>query len=232
MIDILQFFYSQEPSKLRGTLTLQSLRDFPIYLWVTDEVFIQQFYSLSALLLRLLYSIPTPNSFLNPRVEALALLSAQESLLGTARNLIMAIEIGQPAGLSKVAVSETHGEDSPYFAGWKAYDEDPYDESSNSSGVIQMGLAENQVSSPGRTIYQANHLRFYILDLVKSFSLELMYVLFLFYQVSFDLLEEYLEQNSEASSWGEGARGFRENALFQDYHGLKSFRQVPFLLTS
>jgi hypothetical protein len=56
MIDILQFFYSQEPSKLRGTLTLQSLQDFPIYLWVTDEVFIQQFYSLSALLLRLLYS--------------------------------------------------------------------------------------------------------------------------------------------------------------------------------
>ncbi|KAJ6856873.1 hypothetical protein NC651_038534 [Populus alba x Populus x berolinensis] len=101
----------------------------------------------------------------------------------------MAIEIGQPAvGLSKIAVSETHGEDSPYFAGWKAHDEDPYDESSNSSGVIQMGLAENQVS--------------------------------------FDMLEEYLEQNSEASSWGEGARGFRENALFQDYHGLKSFRQA------
>ncbi|KAG6736120.1 hypothetical protein POTOM_061178 [Populus tomentosa] len=101
----------------------------------------------------------------------------------------MAIEIGQPAvGLSKVAVSETHGEDSPYFAGWKAHDEDPYDESSNSSGVIQMGLAENQVS--------------------------------------FDLLEEYLEQHSEASSWGKGARGFRENALFQDYHGLKSFRQA------
>jgi len=48
--------------------------------------------------------------------------------------------------LSKVAVSETHGENSPYFAGWKAYDENPYDELTNSSGVIQMGLAENQVS--------------------------------------------------------------------------------------
>ncbi|KAL1547724.1 1-aminocyclopropane-1-carboxylate synthase 7 [Salvia divinorum] len=48
--------------------------------------------------------------------------------------------------LSKIAVSDTHGEDSPYFAGWKAYDENPYDESSNPSGVIQMGLAENQVS--------------------------------------------------------------------------------------
>lgn len=59
----------------------------------------------------------------------------------------MAIEIdANPAvGLSKVAVSETHGEDSPYFAGWKAYDQNPYDESCNPSGVIQMGLAENQV---------------------------------------------------------------------------------------
>lgn len=40
-------------------------------------------------------------------------------------------------------------------------------------------------------------------------------------QVSFDLLEEYLEQNSEAEA---NSSGFRENALFQDYHGLLSFR--------
>lgn len=60
----------------------------------------------------------------------------------------MAIEIVQPSvGLSKIAVSETHGEDSPYFAGWKAYDENPYDEVHNPTGVIQMGLAENQVST-------------------------------------------------------------------------------------
>ncbi|XP_041005541.1 1-aminocyclopropane-1-carboxylate synthase 7-like [Juglans microcarpa x Juglans regia] len=105
--------------------------------------------------------------------------------------LVMAIEIEQPSahvGLSKVAVSDTHGEDSPYFAGWKAYDENPYDELSNPSGVIQMGLAENQVS--------------------------------------FDLLEEYLEKHAEASSWGKGVSGFRENALFQDYHGLQSFRKA------
>ncbi|KAJ6407199.1 hypothetical protein OIU84_010662 [Salix udensis] len=101
----------------------------------------------------------------------------------------MAIENELPSVvLSKVAVSETHGEDSPYFAGWKAYDENPYDESSNPSGVIQMGLAENQVS--------------------------------------FDMLEDYLGQHSEASIWGKGSPGFRENALFQDYHGLKSFRQA------
>ncbi|KAE8718820.1 1-aminocyclopropane-1-carboxylate synthase [Hibiscus syriacus] len=101
----------------------------------------------------------------------------------------MAIEIEQPSvGLSRVAISNTHGEDSPYFAGWKAYDENPYHEEDNQSGVIQMGLAENQVS--------------------------------------FDLLEKYLEDHPEACSWGGGAPGFRENALFQDYHGLKSFRQA------
>nr|AAR12136.1 1-aminocyclopropene-1-carboxylate synthase 3a [Pyrus communis]AAR38502.1 1-aminocyclopropane-1-carboxylate synthase 3 [Pyrus communis] len=108
----------------------------------------------------------------------------------------MAIDIEQQQqpspGLSKIAISDTHGEDSPYFAGWKAYDENPYHESSNPSGVIQMGLAENQVS--------------------------------------FDLLEKHLEENSEASNWGskgsKGASGFRENALFQDYHGLLSYKKA------
>ena len=47
--------------------------------------------------------------------------------------------------LSDIATSAAHGEDSPYFAGWRAYDEDPYDPVTNPSGVIQMGLAENQV---------------------------------------------------------------------------------------
>ncbi|KAF9614034.1 hypothetical protein IFM89_014834 [Coptis chinensis] len=103
----------------------------------------------------------------------------------------MTIEIEQHSvQLSSIAVSDTHGEDSPYFAGWKAYDEDPYNESNNPSGVIQMGLAENQVS--------------------------------------FDLLEKYVEQHSEASDWGKknGISTFRENALFQDYHGLETFRKA------
>jgi 1-aminocyclopropane-1-carboxylate synthase len=47
--------------------------------------------------------------------------------------------------LSETATSAAHGEDSPYFAGWRAYDEDPYHPITNPSGVIQMGLAENQV---------------------------------------------------------------------------------------
>ncbi|CAD6240247.1 unnamed protein product [Miscanthus lutarioriparius] len=97
--------------------------------------------------------------------------------------------------LSKVATSGLHGEDSPYFAGWKAYDENPYDAASNPGGVIQMGLAENQVS--------------------------------------FDLLEGYLRDHPEAAGWGgaaaasgSGVASFRDNALFQDYHGLKAFRKA------
>lgn len=115
--------------------------------------------------------------------------------------------------LSEVATSATHGEDSPYFAGWKAYDEDPYDAASNPSGVIQMGLAENQVTFS--SIAGTTH------PLPLVFLPKLVGV-----QVSFDLLEEYLEQHPEATSWGCGISSFRENALFQDYHGLKTFRKV------
>nr|AAR88653.1 1-aminocyclopropane-1-carboxylate synthase [Cattleya bicolor] len=95
---------------------------------------------------------------------------------------------GIEAPLSKIALSKAHGEDSPYFAGWKAYEENPYDAMNNPNGVIQMGLAENQLS--------------------------------------FDLLEEYLEQHPDAFGWGSDLSGFRENALFQDYHGLQTFRKA------
>ncbi|CAA0838189.1 1-aminocyclopropane-1-carboxylate synthase 6 [Striga hermonthica] len=48
--------------------------------------------------------------------------------------------------LSKIATSNGHGENSAYFDGWKAYDSDPYHPTKNPNGVIQMGLAENQLS--------------------------------------------------------------------------------------
>lgn len=47
--------------------------------------------------------------------------------------------------LSKIATNDGHGEDTPYFEGWKAYDRDPFHLTKNPTGVIQMGLAENQV---------------------------------------------------------------------------------------
>ncbi|KAL3536771.1 hypothetical protein ACH5RR_000137 [Cinchona calisaya] len=48
--------------------------------------------------------------------------------------------------LSKIATNEQHGENSSYFDGWKAYDNDPFHPIRNPNGVIQMGLAENQLS--------------------------------------------------------------------------------------
>ncbi|EYU32170.1 hypothetical protein MIMGU_mgv1a025862mg [Erythranthe guttata] len=48
--------------------------------------------------------------------------------------------------LSKIATNDEHGENSPYFDGWKAYDNDPFHPTLNPNGVIQMGLAENQLS--------------------------------------------------------------------------------------
>ncbi|NP_001312015.1 1-aminocyclopropane-1-carboxylate synthase-like [Nicotiana tabacum] len=47
--------------------------------------------------------------------------------------------------LSKVATNNGHGENSAYFDGWKAYEIDPFHPTQNSDGVIQMGLAENQL---------------------------------------------------------------------------------------
>ncbi|KAI4315460.1 hypothetical protein L6164_028268 [Bauhinia variegata] len=48
--------------------------------------------------------------------------------------------------LSKIATGDGHGENSPYFDGWKAYENDPFHLTKNVHGVIQMGLAENQLS--------------------------------------------------------------------------------------
>ncbi|XP_052170881.1 1-aminocyclopropane-1-carboxylate synthase-like [Diospyros lotus] len=48
--------------------------------------------------------------------------------------------------LSEKAAGDGHGENCPYFDGWKAYDADPFHPTGNPNGVIQMGLAENQLS--------------------------------------------------------------------------------------
>ncbi|XP_054783940.1 1-aminocyclopropane-1-carboxylate synthase-like [Prosopis cineraria] len=47
--------------------------------------------------------------------------------------------------LSSMAVNDKHGQNSPYFDGWIAYDRDPFHPTNNPRGVIQMGLAENQL---------------------------------------------------------------------------------------
>ncbi|KAL6496812.1 acetyl-coenzyme A synthetase 2 [Orobanche hederae] len=58
----------------------------------------------------------------------------------------MEFKSGSSQLLSRVANSDQHGENSPYFDGWKAYENDPFHPIKNHHGVIQMGLAENQLS--------------------------------------------------------------------------------------
>ncbi|KAM7520365.1 hypothetical protein LguiB_019327 [Lonicera macranthoides] len=48
--------------------------------------------------------------------------------------------------LSMKATCNSHGQDSSYFLGWQEYEKNPYDEVRNPKGIIQMGLAENQLS--------------------------------------------------------------------------------------
>ncbi|CAK9184116.1 unnamed protein product [Ilex paraguariensis] len=48
--------------------------------------------------------------------------------------------------LSKKALCNSHGQDSSYFLGWEEYEKNPYHELRNPTGIIQMGLAENQLS--------------------------------------------------------------------------------------
>ncbi|KAK1363674.1 1-aminocyclopropane-1-carboxylate synthase [Heracleum sosnowskyi] len=91
--------------------------------------------------------------------------------------------------LSTKATCNSHGQDSSYFLGWQEYEKNPYDEVRNPNGIIQMGLAENQLS--------------------------------------FDLLESWLENNPDAASFKQdGDSIFRELALFQDYHGLPAFKNA------
>ncbi|KAH9316852.1 hypothetical protein KI387_018621 [Taxus chinensis] len=52
----------------------------------------------------------------------------------------------RPVFVSSRAAHMSDREDSRYYLGWKAYNDDPYDAEINPHGVIQMGLAENQLS--------------------------------------------------------------------------------------
>lgn len=48
--------------------------------------------------------------------------------------------------LSQKVTQNGHGQDSSYFLGWQEYEKNPYDHAGNPTGIIQMGLAENQLS--------------------------------------------------------------------------------------
>ncbi|KAM0055276.1 putative 1-aminocyclopropane-1-carboxylate synthase [Helianthus debilis subsp. tardiflorus] len=92
--------------------------------------------------------------------------------------------------LSEKVVCNSHGQDSSYFLGWEEYEKNPYDEVKNPKGIIQMGLAENQLS--------------------------------------FDLLESWLEKNTQPMAFRNHNNQsiFKDLALFQDYHGLPAFKNA------
>ncbi|KAL8172472.1 hypothetical protein V2J09_024276 [Rumex salicifolius] len=91
--------------------------------------------------------------------------------------------------LSKMATNNGHGENSAYFDGWKAYDRDPFHPSSNPNGILQMGLAENQLC--------------------------------------LDLIEDWILKNPQASiCTAQGVSDFDYIANFQDYNGLRQFREA------
>ncbi|XP_022996837.1 1-aminocyclopropane-1-carboxylate synthase CMA101-like [Cucurbita maxima] len=50
------------------------------------------------------------------------------------------------AMLSTKASHDSHGQDSSYFIGWQEYEKNPYHPTRNPTGIIQMGLAENELS--------------------------------------------------------------------------------------
>ncbi|GLT46841.1 hypothetical protein SLA2020_205710 [Shorea laevis] len=49
-------------------------------------------------------------------------------------------------GLLSRKVTCNNGQNSSYFLGWQEYEKNPYDDVKNPKGIIQMGLAENQLS--------------------------------------------------------------------------------------
>jgi 1-aminocyclopropane-1-carboxylate synthase len=123
--------------------------------------------------------------------------------------------------LSKKAVCNSHGQDSSYFLGWEEFEKNPYDPVSNPSGIIQMGLAENQVrKSSTRRCRPLVHAHSPLPTGVLT-CLTLV-------QLSFDLLEEWFETNPDALGLrrDDGTSVFRELALFQDYHGMPAFKNV------
>jgi len=137
--------------------------------------------------------------------------------------------------LSKIATNDKHGENSPYFDGWKAYDRNPFHPTKNPQGVIQMGLAENQVcvrASKYCFSQRWNIMQFFDVIIISWLIWVFVFYAFLF-QLCFDLIEEWIRNNPRASiCTPEGVHQFRNIANFQDYHGLREFTNVSNRQTS
>jgi hypothetical protein len=131
--------------------------------------------------------------------------------------------------LSKIATNDRHGENSPYFDGWKAYDENPYHPTKNRDGVIQMGLAENQVWWPEIQFCAYSYLTDDNAGRASTCRINILnvFICLIMFQLCFDLIQEWIRKNPKASiCTAEGVNELKNIANFQDYHGLPEFRQV------
>lgn len=86
--------------------------------------------------------------------------------------------------LSRKATCNSHGQDSSYFLGWEEYEKNPHDVVKNPHGIIQMGLAENQVTNITQLhihvitnryqtifMYSENNIYFYLLSFCSYASI-------------------------------------------------------------
>lgn len=94
-------------------------------------------------------SLPTSLTIQSKHLFSFSLKSSFPYLvsLSTLFSYPLSLELKKMGILSRKATCNTHGQDSSYFLGWEEYEKNPYDEVKNPDGIIQMGLAENQVTS-------------------------------------------------------------------------------------
>ncbi|KAL7245437.1 hypothetical protein ACSBR2_000715 [Camellia fascicularis] len=114
--------------------------------------------------------------------------------------------------LSRKARFNSHGQDSSYFLGWEEYQKNPYHHLHNPTGIIQMGLAENQaIKALPNSVCDSDS------NFINPFHF--------LNNLSFDIIESWLENNPDATGFHRNGKSlFRELALFQDYRGLPSFK--------
>ncbi|XP_038982587.1 probable aminotransferase ACS12 [Phoenix dactylifera] len=82
----------------------------------------------------------------------------------TSRGILSSKTSVGPAPISSRASSVAGPSDSPYYVGYKKCLEDPYHPASNSDGVMQLGLAENQLSLDLLRDWLAENLKDLALD--------------------------------------------------------------------
>lgn len=139
----------------------------------------------------------------------------QSELTGLSRSLSRVISSPRNSGahvsVSGRANSILKGGDSPYHVGQKRVEEDPYDESGNPDGIIELGLAQNKVK-----------IRFLSFLFAWFYEYFLIHVLLL--QLSLDVIKDWVSH----TSIGLSLSGI---ASYEPSDGLMELKMVIFFST-